>query len=153
MKSFSKIVAFACHAAVAAVAVYLTAHYSAYVYKFHALSMFECSRDWFASHFDRPAALLTWCGRLFTQSCCRPALAIVLLMLLLAATAWMIRRHIICDSRFGAVSILPATLMLLFVMRRCLRHALLFPFRERLQRQRQERDPEQGAVAQIDGGI
>lgn len=117
MKSFPRIVNCACYAAVAAVAVYLTAHYSAYVYKFHALSMFEGSWDWFAAHFDRPAALLTWCGRLFTQICCRPALAIVLLMLLLAATVWLIRRYIVCDKRFGALSVFPATLMLLFVMR------------------------------------
>ena len=88
-------------------------HFSAYVWKFHAVSLFDGSFSWFASMFDRPAALVTYVGRFLTQFCLYPKVAVALLFVIYAVIFALIRRVLVRDVRFLALAALvPACLFL-----------------------------------------
>lgn len=88
-------------------------HFSAYIWKFHAVSLFDGSFSWFASMFDRPAAIVTYVGRFLTQFCLYPKVAVALLFVIYAVIFALIRRVLVRDVRFLALAALvPACLFL-----------------------------------------
>lgn len=103
--------------AIFAVMAYLLGHYSDFVYKFAALSSFDCSWGWFAGLWDRPGALLLWSGRFLTQFCFHPWVAIVILLSIFAASAALAAGLFVRDRRFRPLALLPVVAMLLFLMR------------------------------------
>ena len=101
--------------AVAGAMAHVLVHYSAYVARFHDMSLFNGGWEWFASHFDRPGALLLYAGRFLTQFCRYPVIAAVMLLAVLAGITLLIRRLLVKDGSFGALAVLPALMLFLFV--------------------------------------
>lgn len=91
-------------------------HYSAYVYKFQSMSLFDGSWSWFASHFDRPGALILYLGRFLTQFCICPAAAAALLFLVFAGIVFLICRMFVKDARFAVLALFTPLALFLFIM-------------------------------------
>ena len=104
-------------AAAAAAAAFVMLHFSGFIYKFHATSLFQESASWFAEHFERPAALLIYCGRFLTQFCYYPAVAVTLLLLLYAAITVMTYRLFLRGGRIPFLAIIPALALYTALMR------------------------------------
>ncbi len=102
-------------AALAGAMMHLLLHYSTYVARFHDMSLFNSGWDWFAGHFDRPGALLLYAGRFLTQFCLYPLAAVLILLAILAAITFLIRKLLVKDSRYGAFAVLPALMLFLFI--------------------------------------
>lgn len=100
-----------------AVMAYLMGHYSDFIYKFAALSSFDCSWNWFAGLWDRPGALLLWCGRFLTQLCFHPWVAIAALLTVFALVVLLTGVLFVRDRRFRTLGLLPVVAVLLFLMR------------------------------------
>ena len=90
-------------------------HYSAYVARFHDMSLFNGGWEWFASHFDRPGALLLYTGRFLTQFCRYPFVAIIILLAVLAGITVLVRSLLVRDGRFGVLATLPSLMLFLFI--------------------------------------
>ncbi len=93
--------------------VQMMSHFSAYIWKFHTVSLFDDSLRWFVSMFDRPGIIITYVGRFLTQFCCHPNLAIALLLLVYALIFAIIYKTMVRDVRFLALAAMaPACLFL-----------------------------------------
>ena len=104
-------------AALGLAAAYIMLHFSNYLYKFHATSLFQDTGDWFAAHFEKPAALLLYAGRFLTQFCCYPVVAVLLLTVLYAAITWLTGRYFLRGSRLPFLAVLPALALYVSLMR------------------------------------
>lgn len=100
-----------------AAAAFVMLHFSNYLYKFQATSLFQDSFAWFASHFEKPAALLIYAGRFLTQFCSYPAIAVILLLLLYAAVTGLVWRYFLRGSRLPLLAALPALALYVSLMR------------------------------------
>lgn len=91
-------------------------HFSAYIWKFHATSIFDGSLSWFISMFDRPGALVIYVGRFLTQFCCYPGLAIAMLFIIYALIIVLVRKTMVKDVRFLSLAALVPACLFLSVM-------------------------------------
>lgn len=98
-------------------AAHVMSVFSSYIYKFHATSLFQDTAAWLAGHFEKPAALLVYCGRFLTQFCYFPGVAILLLTGLYALISWLCYRYFLRGSALPVLSLLPALALYLSLMR------------------------------------
>ena len=106
-----------CLAAVGAAMAHLMLHFSGYIYKFHATSLFQDTAAWFAGHFEKPAALLLYAGRFLTQFCYYPALAVAMLLALYAVITWLCYRYFLRGFAVPLLAVIPATALFVSLMR------------------------------------
>jgi hypothetical protein len=96
---------------------HLLLHFSSYIYKFHATSLFQNTWVWFVELFEKPAALLLYAGRFLTQFCYYPVLAVILLLALYALITWLTYRWLLRDTRIPFLAVLPALALFISLMR------------------------------------
>mgnify|MGYP003293322114 CR=1 FL=1 len=113
----AKLVRFAGPATVYVFMLFVLIHFSAYVYKFQALSYFDGTFGYFAGLFRYPAAIVLWTGRFLTQFCLYPVVGAILLVALLSVIGYMVWRFIFEGRGLSSISILPSVVLFLFITR------------------------------------
>jgi len=90
-------------------------HFSAFVSRFHDMSLFVGGWDWFASHFDRPGGLVLYLGRFLTQFCKYPWAGISLLLVVFACITFLVRKLLVRDVRYGILAVIPVVALFAFI--------------------------------------
>ena len=106
-----------CVVAFLAAAAHVMLLFSSFLYKFHAVSLFQDTWPWLAAHFEKPAALLLYAGRFLTQFCYYPVVAVILLLSLYGWIAWLCYWFFLRGSRLLVLALLPVLALYLALMR------------------------------------